>query len=83
MRKAWDVTMTEGSCIDVLSMFKATATLSILTDLVILVLPFPLVIKLHMKTLQKIGIIFVFVIGSVSVALHSIAGLKCPPAERS
>ena len=65
MHKAWDVDMVGGSCIDILSMFKATASLGIITDLVMLALPFPLILKLHMKTAQKIGIIFVFVIGSV------------------
>ncbi|RYP70386.1 hypothetical protein DL771_005507 [Monosporascus sp. 5C6A] len=37
IEKAWDATITEGSCINVLAMFKATATLGILTDLVMLV----------------------------------------------
>ena len=63
--KAWDVTMTGGSCIDIVSVYKATAFFGIFTDLVLLVLPFPLVLNLQMKTPQKVGIIFVFVIGSV------------------
>lgn len=64
--KAWDVTIpaTEGTCIDILSMFKATASLGIVTDLIMLGLPFPLIFQLNMKTPQKIGIIFVFIIGS-------------------
>ncbi|RYP75635.1 hypothetical protein DL770_007368 [Monosporascus sp. CRB-9-2] len=37
VKKAWDVTIQEGSCINVLAMFKSTATLGILTDLAILV----------------------------------------------
>ena len=65
MHKAWDVDMVGGSCIDIVSVYKATAFFGIFTDLVLLVLPFPLVLNLQMKTPQKVGIIFVFVIGSV------------------
>lgn len=64
IRKSWDVTVTGGSCIDVLSMFKATASLGIVTDLVMLGLPFPLILQLNMKIPQKLGVIFVFIIGS-------------------
>ncbi|KAK7755543.1 hypothetical protein SLS62_002477 [Diatrype stigma] len=47
-------------------MFKATASLGIVTDLVMLGLPFPLILQLNMKTPQKIGVIFVFVVGSAT-----------------
>ncbi|RYP40513.1 hypothetical protein DL767_001642 [Monosporascus sp. MG133] len=37
IEESWDVTIQEGSCINVLAIFKSTATLGILTDLVMLV----------------------------------------------
>lgn len=67
IRKSWDVTVTGGTCIDMLSMFKATASLGIVTDLLMLGLPFPLVLQLNMKVPQKLGVIFVFIIGSALV----------------
>ena len=72
IRKAWDVTVTGGSCIDVLSMFKATASLGIVTDLIMLGLPFPLVLQLKMKTPQKLGVIFVFIVGSALVTPYPL-----------
>jgi hypothetical protein len=66
---AWDVTITEKTCIDTKSMFIATASFGITTDLVLLALPFPLVLQLQMRLAQKIGLIFVFMIGSASVTV--------------
>jgi hypothetical protein len=72
-KKTWDVTITEGSCIDRTPVFMATAVLNMITDLLLLILPIPMVVKLHMPRAQKMGLICAFSIGSALVhsKLHS------------
>lgn len=63
--KAFDVTITDGSCIDVAILFIATAVSNIVTDVMLFILPIPMVVKLRMGVGQKVGAIIVFGIGSV------------------
>jgi hypothetical protein len=66
-KKAWDVTIIEGSCIDRTPVFMATAVLNMITDVLLLILPIPMVVKLHMPRVQKMGLVCAFSIGSASV----------------
>ena len=63
--KSWDPSITEGTCINSASLFIATAVANIATDIILFVLPIPMVIKLQIPLLQKIGLAFIFTIGSL------------------
>jgi hypothetical protein len=63
----WDLTITDGVCIDRTAMFKATAALGVIVDVLIIGIPIPMVFKLQMSRSKKASLLFVFSIGSVSV----------------
>ncbi len=63
---AWNKSVSDhGKCINVVAYFRWISLPNILTDLVMLVLPLPLLWKLHTSLGQKIGLTFIFVIGSL------------------
>lgn len=61
---AYDITITEGSCIDRPAVFKATAAFGIITDVLIFAIPIPMVLGLHLSTRKKAGLLVLFGIGS-------------------
>lgn len=67
VKKSFDPTITHGSCIDVAILFIATAVSNIITDVLLFILPIPMVIHLRMGKAQKIGALIVFGIGTVYV----------------
>jgi hypothetical protein len=64
-RRNWDVTITAGSCIDRTPLYMATAVLNMATDLLLLVLPVPMVVGLQMPRAQKLGLMCIFGVGSL------------------
>ncbi|RSM02378.1 hypothetical protein CEP52_007999 [Fusarium oligoseptatum] len=67
-RKAFDFKVEGGSCTDAAILYMATAVSNIVTDVILFVLPIPMVYNLHMPKIQKFGAIVVFAIGSLTVA---------------
>ncbi|KAK7994649.1 hypothetical protein PG991_016237 [Apiospora marii] len=69
LRKSWDVSIpaTEGSCIDVVKLYFATAIANIITDLILFVLPIRLILQLRMPKVQKIGVAIIFTFASATV----------------
>lgn len=65
IEKSWDVTITTGSCINRPALYITTAVLGVATDVVLLVLPVPMVLKLQMPVLQKAGLLLMFAVGSL------------------
>jgi hypothetical protein len=65
-RKQFDLKV-EGSCFDPGPLYMATAVSNIVTDIILILLPIPMVYQLHMPRPQKIGAVIVFGIGSVYV----------------
>ena len=63
--KFWDLTLTTGSCINRLALYRATAVFGIITDVMVFVIPIPMVVGLQMSRRKKAGLIFIFAIGSV------------------
>lgn len=63
--KAWDATITGGSCINRGGLYLTIAITNIITDLILLILPIPLVWRLQMPRIQKLGLIVIFIIGSL------------------
>ncbi|KAM0550239.1 hypothetical protein ACHAPJ_009088 [Fusarium lateritium] len=61
--KHWDARMTGGSCGHPVGIYMTTATMGIVTDLVLLIMPIPMVWGLQMPKRQKIGVIMLLFIG--------------------
>lgn len=61
---SWDV-LTTGTCVDVGVLYMATAVQNIVTDVLIFLLPIPMVLGLQMGSRQKVGALIIFGIGSV------------------
>lgn len=61
------LTMPPGSpevhCVDMVKLFYAGASVDVVLDFAILLVPLPPVLKLQMPTKQKIGVLLVFLTG--------------------
>lgn len=64
VKKSWDVT-TPGTCIEILGLGVAGSVLNLAADLIILVLPMPLVWKLRLPLRQKMAVISIFATGAL------------------
>lgn len=60
----WDHSIT-GYCIDTTAFFRASGIPNILTDIAILILPLPMVWRLHTSAMKRLGLTVVFLVGSV------------------
>ncbi|KPM44632.1 hypothetical protein AK830_g1897 [Neonectria ditissima] len=67
LQKHWTAEMTDGSCVNRPAIYIATAALGIFSDLVLLVLPIPMIVRLQMPPRQKAGLILLFTIGSATL----------------
>jgi hypothetical protein len=65
--KAWDIRITEGECLNTPGLYYATAISNIASDVVLFLLPLPILIKLQIPVQQKIGLFIIFSIGSMLV----------------
>ena len=61
-RKQWDPD-TPGHCINFILVFKITTALNVLIDVIILVLPLPILSKLHTTLGRKLILVGAFVVG--------------------
>ena len=61
----WDRSIQGGSCIDFEALFKTTSAPQIVTDIAIMILPIPTVANLQASTSRKIGILAIFLVGSL------------------
>ncbi|KAJ3521660.1 hypothetical protein NM208_g13195 [Fusarium decemcellulare] len=66
-KKHWDVRVTEGSCVNRPAIYICTAALGIASDLVLLVMPMPMIARLQMPPRQKAGLVLLFGIGSATL----------------
>ncbi|KAI9650550.1 hypothetical protein NHQ30_000567 [Ciborinia camelliae] len=62
----WDVSITDGKCINRAATYTATAAVNIATDIALLTLPIPMIVNLRMPRVQKVGLIVIFVVGSMT-----------------
>ncbi|OHE98498.1 integral membrane protein [Colletotrichum orchidophilum] len=76
---SWDVTISDGKCINRPSLYIATAAANIISDLILFALPIPIVVKLQIPRRQKIGLFFIFAVGSLTV-VTSIVRVSLLPA---
>ncbi|KAF2627422.1 integral membrane protein, partial [Macroventuria anomochaeta] len=76
IRSIWDKTITDAKCLPISAVIGFTgAGLSIMEDIIILLLPLPVVWKLQMSTRKKISVIFLICVGSFA-SITSIVRLK-------
>jgi len=61
---SWDVTIIGGSCINYGAVVIGAGAINIFTDLTILVIPIPMVWRLHTSQRKKWQILFAFALGS-------------------
>ena len=66
VKKTWEL-MTPGTCTIIEAQFISTASLNVLIDLVLLLLPLPVLWRLQITKRQKIGLMGVFVLGYLYV----------------
>jgi hypothetical protein len=59
------VNVNDGTCGDVMLFYKSYSIPSIVTDVAMLVLPWPILLKLHISTSEKIGLILIFLAASL------------------
>ncbi|KAH7354252.1 hypothetical protein B0T11DRAFT_342368 [Plectosphaerella cucumerina] len=73
-QKNYDITFPpdQGTCIDRPAMFQATAALGVVTDIIIILIPVPMVLRLHISQSKKIGLLVLFAIGSATVVTSII-----------
>jgi len=62
--KSYDITITEGKYINRTPLYMATAVLNMLTDVLLLILPIQMIVRLQMPRVQKAGLICIFGVGS-------------------
>lgn len=67
IRMGWDITVTDGTCINRTALFKATAAFGVITDVLIISLPVPTVLGLQMSRSKKVGILLMFTLGGATV----------------
>lgn len=67
IEKAWDSTITTGSCVNRSGLYIATAVTNIVTDFALIIVPIPLVVSLQMPKVQKIYLVLIFFIGCAYV----------------
>jgi len=72
--KAWDPRITDGSCINQYQWYLATAALSFLIDIYILILPVPVIWRLNMSLKRRISLLAAFFL-AYSVIVLSIGRL--------
>ncbi|KAI8307623.1 Satratoxin biosynthesis SC1 cluster protein 4 [Colletotrichum sp. SAR11_59] len=78
VRKAFDFTINDGKCLDVAVLYIATAVSNIATDVMLFILPMPMIFNLRMKIAQKIGAMLIFGIGSITITTSIIRLVLLP-----
>lgn len=65
VRRAFDFKLQTGSCLDAGVLYIATAISNIITDIMLFLLPTPVILKLRMSTSQKVACLLIFGIASL------------------
>ncbi|KAH8661044.1 hypothetical protein BGZ61DRAFT_464570 [Ilyonectria robusta] len=69
---SYDVTVQEGTCINRPSLYIATAAVNIISDVFLFCLPLPIVVKLQIPRRQKLGLLLIFLLGSITIVTSII-----------
>jgi hypothetical protein len=63
LAKNWNIYIQEGYCLDRPALYLSTAATNTISDIVLMIIPIHIVWKLHMRFVEKLGLIVVFGIG--------------------
>ena len=69
VRFAWDKTVPHGHCVDLKGVLVASVIPNSLLDIIVFVMPIPIVWRLNITRVQKLGISCIFLLGGLYV-LH-------------
>ncbi|KAM5349879.1 hypothetical protein ACJ41O_006384 [Fusarium nematophilum] len=64
VRKQWDASVTGGSCLNGVPMYTTMASLTIVFDVIVMVLPFPTLLKLQVPKRKKAVLLGLFAMGT-------------------
>ena len=68
IRAAWDpYTFATGKCVNLTVLYITIAVANIVSDVVLFVIPIPMIVRLKMPMAQKVGAAIMFGVGSVYV----------------
>ncbi|KAK3986166.1 hypothetical protein QBC44DRAFT_248731 [Cladorrhinum sp. PSN332] len=87
VERSWD-RFVEGTCVDLYALFNTNGIVAMVTDVIILALPFPLVFKLSLPWAQKLALIPVFGLGALicvasALRVYTLVTATTPNADRS
>ena len=66
VNKSWNK-KTPGHCISTANFFYANAAFNVITDLMVMALPIPVIAKLQISKKQRIGLALIFFVGALYV----------------
>lgn len=69
----YSVSPPQGTCIDLPAFYIATASITVVTDILVLILPFWIFLKLKMRSSLKAVVMGIFLLGGVSVIFPNSA----------
>ncbi|EGC43439.1 integral membrane protein [Histoplasma capsulatum var. duboisii H88] len=72
VRRFWD-DMVEGSCLNRDAFWLSTAIVHIVTDVVLLAMPMPILIRLNIPKRKRIALVLVFALGGLYIPLESVS----------
>jgi hypothetical protein len=75
VKKTWSISIITGSCINRPAVYLSTAIANTVSDVILIIIPIRIIWRLHMRPVQKWGVIAMFSIGSLLV--HSIFFQAC------
>ncbi|KAJ6013971.1 hypothetical protein N7540_008562 [Penicillium herquei] len=65
----WDPTITDGTCINQTIFYRAVSPINVATGVMIVVLPIPLIWRLHARTSQKMALTGVFLLSGLGIVV--------------
>ncbi|CEL10859.1 hypothetical protein ASPCAL13967 [Aspergillus calidoustus] len=65
--KSWDPTITNGSCIDVKAIYLGSVVTNTASDVILILIAVPIVCKLRLPLLQRLGVIALFGVGCLTI----------------
>ncbi|KAK4221734.1 hypothetical protein QBC38DRAFT_461158 [Podospora fimiseda] len=85
--KSWD-RFVDGKCVDLYVLFNTNGVIAMVTDVIILLLPFPLVFKLSLPWQQKLALMPVFGLGAIicvssALRVYTLVTATTRDADRS
>ncbi|PTU22107.1 hypothetical protein P175DRAFT_0516082 [Aspergillus ochraceoroseus IBT 24754] len=67
LAKSWDPTITTGSCINLHSVYLTIVITNTTSDVIIILIPVPIIRELRLPFLQRLGVICLFGIGGLTI----------------